>query len=124
MADTGGKGRERYIVADFSNIEGVPCPCGTARRALASESNPTCTLHMTEISRDAETHYHKRLTEVYYFLEGEGQIELDGKRCAVRPGMAVLIPPGTRHRAIVGARPMKILNFVTPPFDPDDEWFD
>jgi len=35
--------------------------------------------------------------------------------------MAVLIRPGTRHRA-VGR--MKILNVVIPPFDKADEWFD
>ncbi|MFO0845247.1 MAG: hypothetical protein U0797_23170 [Gemmataceae bacterium] len=39
----------------------------------------------------------------------------------VRPGSAVMIPPGVRHRA-VGR--MKILNVVAPPFDPADEWFE
>ena len=48
-------------------------------------------------------------------------MELDGESVAVRPGVAVLIPPGVRHRA-VGR--MTILNVVAPPFDPDDEWFD
>jgi hypothetical protein len=36
----------------------------------------------------------------------------------------VLIRPGTRHRALMGVNPMKILNIVIPRFDPDDEWFD
>ena len=49
---------------------------------------------------DARTHYHKRLTEIYYILEGEGEMELDGERHAVRPGDAILIKPGCRHRAI------------------------
>jgi hypothetical protein len=35
-----------------------------------------------------------------------------------------MIRPGTRHRAVVGKTPMKILNIVVPPFDADDEWFD
>ena len=113
-----------YIVADFADVEPLPCPCGTARRALADESNETCTLHMTEISRDSRNHYHRAHTEVYYFLEGQGQMELDGELCDVRPGMAVYIPPGTRHRAVVGGGRMTILNFVTPPFDPADEHFD
>ena len=40
---------------------------------------------------------------------------------AVGAGVAVLIPPGVRHRA---AGRMTILNVVVPPFDPADEWFD
>ena len=113
-----------FILADFSDIDGVPCPCGSAKRALNSSDNQTCTLHTVTISQDAKTHYHKRLTEVYYFLKGEGHMELDGELYPVKPGMTVYIPPGTRHRAVVGHVPMEILNFVTPPFDPDDEWFD
>ena len=119
-----GTERDSFLIADFSAIEGVACPCGTARRALAVEENGTCTLHMVTISKDARTHYHRKLTEVYYILEGEGHMELDGERHPVRAGMAVFIPPGTRHRAVVGDRSMVILNYVTPPFDPDDEWFD
>jgi mannose-6-phosphate isomerase-like protein (cupin superfamily) len=76
-----------------------------------------------KISEDALAHYHRDHTEVYYVLEcGEGAaVELAGERVAVRPGAAVMIPPGVRHRA-VGR--MTILNFVVPPFDPADEWFD
>ncbi len=116
--------KERFVIVDFNEVEPTPCPCGTARRALAGRPGAPCTLHVVQISKDARPHYHKRLAEVYYFLDGEGQIELDGERHPVQPGMAVLIPPGTRHRAIAGERPMNILNFVTPPFDPEDEWFD
>jgi len=64
------------------------------------------------------------LTEVYYFLSGEGFMELDGKLFSVEEGVAVFIPPGTRHRAVVGGQPLKVLVYVTPPFDPADEWFD
>ena len=87
--------------------------------------NDTCSLHRVTISSNARTHFHRDHTEVYYFLEGEGHIELDGKLHAARPGMSVLIPPGVRHRAVVAAgERMVILNYVTPPFDPADEWFD
>lgn len=122
MADT--KLEVPFQFADFSEIPPVPCPCGTSRRGLMRPDNTLASLHMVEISRDSRTHYHREHTETYYFLEGEGQIELDGKLHPVKPGMAVMIRPGTRHRAVPGASPMKILNFVTPPFDPADEHFD
>lgn len=80
-------------------------------------------LHITTIATTARVHYHKRLTETYLVLEcGEGSyLELDGKRLPLEPEMAVVIPPGTRHRA-VGR--IKVAIVVTPKFDPDDEWFD
>ncbi len=113
----------RYHVAKFSEIEGVPCPCGTARRAFADVDAFPGTLHTTEISLDSKVHYHKRLTETYYFLECEpgAKMELDGDLLDVEPGMSVVIPPSVRHRAV---GPMKVLIVVLPKFDPSDEWFD
>ena len=97
------------------------CPCGFARRAFASPENSVATLHLVDIQEDARTHYHKKLTEIYLVLEGEGEMELDGKRFPVKPMTSILIKPGCRHRAI---GKMKIVNIPIPAFDADDEWFD
>jgi mannose-6-phosphate isomerase-like protein (cupin superfamily) len=113
-----------FEFATFSDIPAVPCPCGKSRRAFRRDDNRIVSVHLVEISQDARAHYHKAQTETYYFLEGEGHMELDGKLYAVKPGMTLMIRPGTRHRAVVGKTPMKILNIVVPPFDADDEWFD
>ena len=51
-------------------------------------------------------------------------MELDGRRVPVRPGVAILVRPGTRHRALPGRGRMRILNIVVPRFDPRDERFD
>jgi mannose-6-phosphate isomerase-like protein (cupin superfamily) len=109
---------------DLAAIPAVPCPCGSTRRGFLEEGRGRCSLHLVEISAGSRTHWHERLTEVYYFLEGEGHMELDGKLHPVRPGHAVLVLPGTRHRAVPGKGPMKILNFVVPGFEPADERFD
>ena len=108
---------------DFAELPGVPCPCGTARRALADVDDFPGTIHVTEISSDAQLHYHKRLTETYYFLEcgPHARMQLDDEEIPVRPGQCVMIRPGTRHRAIGS---MKVLIVVYPKFDPEDEWFD
>ena len=113
----------RYQIVDFAEIPGVPCPCGTARRAFSDVDGFPATVHVTEISEDAEVHYHKQLTETYYFLEcgPEALMELDGELIPVRPGMCILIPPGVRHRAV---GKMKVLIVVLPKFDAADEWFD
>jgi mannose-6-phosphate isomerase-like protein (cupin superfamily) len=112
-----------YWVVDFSHLPGVPCPCGTARRAFADVALFPGTFHVTDISADAHRHYHRRLTETYFILEcSDGAVlELEGETVPVRPGVCVMIPPGVRHRAV---GPMRVLIFVLPKFDPDDEWFD
>lgn len=107
----------------FAEIAPQPCPCGESRRAYADVPEFPPTIHVTDISLDARRHYHRRLTECYYFLECDAGalMELDDDRIAVRPGMSVLIFPGVRHRA-VGR--MKVLIVAWPKFDPSDEWFD
>jgi uncharacterized protein (DUF2237 family) len=78
-----------YEVVDFAEIPPTPCPCGQARRAFATVADFPATIHRTEISAQAKLHYHKRLTETYYFLEcDEGaamQLDDDGVHtvCAV-----------------------------------------
>ncbi|MFP6752741.1 MAG: cupin domain-containing protein [Pirellulaceae bacterium] len=112
-----------YEVVDFNEIEGVPCPCGSARRAFADVDDLPATVHVTEISADAKLHYHKQLTETYYFLECDpgARMQLDDQFINVHPGMSIMIRPGTRHRAI---GQMKVLIVVFPKFDPADEWLD
>ena len=111
----------KYSVVHLNDISPVPCPCGMTRRAFTDDTDKIASLHVVDISVDARTHYHKKLTEIYYILEGTGQMELDGELLDVGPGSTVLIKPGCRHRAI---GKMKILNVPVPAFDPADEWFD
>lgn len=112
-----------YELVDFAQLPGVPCPCGTARRGFADVADFPATIHVTSIAEDAKLHYHKRLTETYYFLECEpgARMQLNDEIVDVHPGMSILIRPGTRHRAI---GKMKVLIVVFPKFDPRDEWLD
>lgn len=112
---------DNFQLVQLDALPAVPCPCGSTRRAFTTPDNPVATLHLVEISADARTHYHRRLTEIYLVLEGEGHLELDGVLHPVKPLTAVLIKPGCRHRAIGR---LKIVNLPVPAFDPADEWFD
>jgi mannose-6-phosphate isomerase-like protein (cupin superfamily) len=104
----------------LAGIEPTPCPCGQSRRAFMNEENSVASMHLVEIKHDSELHYHKRMTELYYVLEGEGHIELDGEVLPLSPGTAVLIKPGCRHRAV--GEGLRILNVPVPKFDPADEF--
>lgn len=108
----------RYALAQLDALEPRACPCGAARRAFADQPGAPASVHLVEIKRDAEAHFHTRTTEIYVVLEGEGWIELDGERLPVRPMTTVMIRPGCVHRAV---GPLRLLNLVVPPFDPADE---
>ncbi len=112
-----------WELVDFDALAPQPCPCGQSRRAFEETADFPATLHRTEIDATARLHYHRRLTEAYYFLtcEPDAQMQLDDQLVPVRPGQCILIRPGVRHRAIGR---MTVLIIALPKFDPDDEWFD
>ena len=112
---------KNYLITQLDQVPPVPCPCGQSRRGFATPDNSLATIHLVDISIDARTHYHKRMTEIYLVLEGEGFMELDGERIPARPMMSIFIKPGCRHR-LVGK--FRIVNVAIPAFDPGDEWFD
>ncbi|SRR6056297_693031 len=113
----------RYELVDLAALPATQCPCGEARRAFTDRADFPATVHLTAIAKDAQTHYHRNQTEVYVITrcEPDAAIELDGERHPLKPGMAILIPPGVRHRAI---GEMDVILFCTPKFDPADEFVD
>ncbi|HEY3901127.1 MAG TPA: cupin domain-containing protein [Chthoniobacter sp.] len=112
---------QNYEIAQLDAVDPVRCPCGWSRRAFADPAESSSSVHLVEILEDARVHYHKKLTETYIVLEGEGYLELDGERIPLKPLTVVKIHPGCRHRAV---GKLKVLNVVMPVFDPQDEWFD
>ena len=110
-----------YLIAQLDGIPAVRCPCGFARRVFAGSPENVASLHVVDIQQDSRTHYHKKMTEIYLVLEGEGQMELDGQLVPVKPMTAIYIRPGCRHRAIGRLR---LVNIPIPAFDETDEWFD
>jgi mannose-6-phosphate isomerase-like protein (cupin superfamily) len=112
---------KRWSFASLADMPTTACSCGQTRRAFTDDPDQTASIHMVDITTDAQTHYHKKLTEIYLILEGEGHMELDGERVPVKPLDTILIKPGCRHRAV---GQMRIVNIPVPAFDPNDEWFD
>jgi mannose-6-phosphate isomerase-like protein (cupin superfamily) len=68
-------------------------------------------------------HYHRLSEEIYFVLEGEGEMELEGDRRMLAPGEAVLIPPGAWHE-IRATRHLRFLCCCAPPYAHEDTYFE
>ncbi len=70
---------------------------------------------------ETRPHVHHRSQEVYYVLEGSGEMRLGGEASALDPGDAVLILPGMRHNIKnTGAGALRILCICSPPYAHED----
>lgn len=99
-----------------------PSTCGHRYRLISREDAGTgvaAWAHVVEID-GAREHYHRRGTELYYVLEGEGAVRLDGVDHPVRKGSLVHIPPGVRHAA---QGKMRVLVIGIPDIAEDDLFF-
>jgi mannose-6-phosphate isomerase-like protein (cupin superfamily) len=112
----------RYSVRRAEDAPTVPCPCGQSTRIVSAADGLGCSFHITRIT-DSTRHYHRKTAEVYYILEGSGQMELDGDTVDISPGTVITIPPGTRHRLYSPGGVSTIVVGV-PAFDAADEYFD
>jgi mannose-6-phosphate isomerase-like protein (cupin superfamily) len=69
-----------------------------------------------------QRHYHRESEEIYFLLEGEGTLELDGESRHVARGDAILIPPGAWHE-ISALSDLRFLCCCAPPYSHDDTHF-
>jgi quercetin dioxygenase-like cupin family protein len=95
--------------------------CGWRDRLISREDQGTVAAWAHAVDIDgAREHYHRHSTELYYVLDGEGVVLLDGQEHPVRKGTIVHIPPGVVH----GAKGrMRVLVVGIPDIADDDLFF-
>jgi quercetin dioxygenase-like cupin family protein len=60
-------------------------------------------------------HRHREIVDVFYVLEGELTLEIEGKPITAQPGTLAAIAPGTVHTfSNPSDRPARFLGFVSP----------
>jgi mannose-6-phosphate isomerase-like protein (cupin superfamily) len=105
---------EPFVTKDGSTIRELH---HTAEQSLAEAT--------LEPDQATERHYHRATEEIYFVLKGSGRMEVDGDSRIVRPGDAVLIPPGTWHTLDNnGSSELRILCCCSPPYSHDDTFFE
>ena len=114
-----GKG---YLVRHVKDAPTVRSECGASTRPLTYPESEVCNVHVAFITNSTK-HYHKNTTEVYYILEGQGKMEMNGDVIDVEPGLVIYIEPYTRHR-LWSKDGVRTIVFGVPALDMADEHFD
>lgn len=113
------KARMKKIHRD--NVE----PFVTKDKAEIRELNHSKKMSLAEatvkMGQATELHYHARSEEIYYFLEGNGLMEIEGEKEEVSREHAIAIPPKKMHRITnLGNMPLRFLCFCSPPYSDED----
>jgi mannose-6-phosphate isomerase-like protein (cupin superfamily) len=110
-------------VASLAAVEPFTTKDGSTIRELHHTSEQSLAEATLASGQATQRHYHVRTEEIYFVLEGDGEMEVEGTRGHVRTGDAILIPPGARH-AIRATTPLRFLCTCAPPYSHDDTYFD
>jgi mannose-6-phosphate isomerase-like protein (cupin superfamily) len=66
-------------------------------------------------------HYHRLSEEIYYITRGAGRIRIDGEVRDIKPGDAVAISPGSKHKLWnTGDETMSLLCCCAPAYEDGD----
>ncbi len=91
--------------------------------ALGGAANQSLAEASLDPGRSTQRHYHAMSEEIYVFLEGGGEMEVESESREVGAGEAVLIPAGAWHRITAGPDGARFLCCCAPPYSDDDTYF-
>ncbi|HEX5469111.1 MAG TPA: cupin domain-containing protein [Gaiellaceae bacterium] len=114
--------RSRDEAPEFTTLDGSTIKV-ILDAALGGAANQSLAEASLAAGQGTERHYHGRSEEIYVFLEGGGEMEVDGDSGEVSAGDAVLIPAGAWHRIVAGPRGARFLCCCAPPYADEDTFF-
>lgn len=73
------------------------------------------------VGGSTQEHYHVKTEEIYYITHGAGKIRIEGETREVRPGDAIGILPGRKHKLWnTGNETLRLLCCCAPAYEHDD----
>lgn len=68
-----------------------------------------------------QEHYHPKAEEIYFITAGEGKLRIEQETREVRPGDAIAIPPGQKHKLWnTGNETLRLLCCCAPAYEHSD----
>jgi mannose-6-phosphate isomerase-like protein (cupin superfamily) len=90
-------------------------------RELYRSQNMSLAEATVGIGQTTEYHLHRTSEEIYYILEGEGLMEIEGEEEGVSKDRVVIIPPGEKHRITnTGSSSLRFLCHCSPSYSDED----
>lgn len=73
------------------------------------------------VGASTQEHYHPKTEEIYYITQGTGRMRIEGEVREVKPGDAIAIPPGKKHKLWnTGSEPLRLLCCCAPGYEHED----
>jgi mannose-6-phosphate isomerase-like protein (cupin superfamily) len=73
------------------------------------------------VGASTQEHFHPKAEEIYYITHGTGRMRIEGELREVRPGDAIAIPPGQRHKLWnTGTETLRLLCCCAPAYEHAD----
>jgi mannose-6-phosphate isomerase-like protein (cupin superfamily) len=73
------------------------------------------------VGASTHEHYHPRAEEIYYITHGTGRMRIENETRDVKPGDAIAIPPGRKHKVEnTGSEPLRLLCCCAPAYEHED----
>ena len=112
-------------VASLSSVDFFVTKDGSTIRELQRTDVQSLAEATLEPDEATQRHYHRVAEEIYFVLKGSGKLEVVGVTRTVRPGDAILIPPGAWHTLENnGSSELRILCACAPPYAHEDTFFE
>src|SRR5580700_6125095 len=112
------------IIADLAQIAGRSYPARRRTQNLVGGASPIqasnfCMGHVSLEPDGGQVPWHNQAQEeIYFILEGSGEMCLGEEKRSVTAGQAVYIPPGVFHQLTnTGAAPMRMIYCYSPAGD-------
>lgn len=113
-------------VVHVNQVEAFTTMDGSQIRELLSHRNSSIRYQsLAEARVPAGTttvrHHHPKTEEIYFILEGAGEMTIDGETKSVGVGEAIAIPPGASHCIHnLGPEELRFLCCCVPGYEHDD----
>ena len=92
------------------------------RELLAHRNSVICNQSLAEarvpLGGSTLEHYHAKTEEIYYITAGVGRMRIENETRDVKPGDAIAIPPGSRHKIWnIGNETLQLLCCCAPAYE-------
>jgi len=114
---------------DIKNLADVPAfitkDGSEIRELLAHRNSAIRNQSLAEarlpVGSSTQEHYHPKAEEIYYITHGTGRMRIEGELRDVKPGDAIAIPAGKKHKLWnIGTEVLRLLCCCVPAYEHED----